>query len=149
MQCDAINEQSKQTKLFLQITLPLSKKLGELKEALGENDYFGPLSVEQEQRIFYLGRELKSAGRTLLKLGLGQKYNNHVLHVHITPASSSSTRDSSASSGSKRRRAPVAASLKSDATAGGVIDLLDDSDEEATTLLENNPNGEGNKQRRY
>lgn len=36
-------------------------------------------------RIFHLGRELKSGGRSLDKLGVGRFRNNTILHVHVVP----------------------------------------------------------------
>jgi hypothetical protein len=38
-------------------------------------------------RIFHLGRELKSSGRSLEKLGVGRYRNNMILHVHVLPPS--------------------------------------------------------------
>jgi len=35
-----------------------------------------------DQRLFYLGRELKNAGRSLERLGIGQRYGIGVIHVH-------------------------------------------------------------------
>jgi hypothetical protein len=116
--------------LSIQITIPLSTKLGELKEALADEDFFGPISLDR-QRIFHLGRELKSGGRSLLKLGLG-RFNNHVLHLHIRPVPGSTVLGTT-----KRRRTTASTSVKTNNT---VIDLLDDSDDEAELL--DNTNGD-------
>ena len=41
-------------------------------------------TTPSQQRIFHLGRELKSGGRTLEKLGLGRYRNNTTLHLHVS-----------------------------------------------------------------
>ncbi|OEU09463.1 hypothetical protein FRACYDRAFT_248316 [Fragilariopsis cylindrus CCMP1102] len=60
-------------------------KLIDLKKKLAEDGYFGSKKAPvKRQRIFYLGRELKSGGRSLSNLGLG-KFNNNILHLYIRP----------------------------------------------------------------
>jgi len=59
--------------------MPLSSKLAELKAQLAQE--FG--GKVEEQRLFHLGRELKTAKRSLYHLGLGQKYGNRILHLHL------------------------------------------------------------------
>jgi len=60
-------------------------KLIDLKKKLAEDKYFGSKKAPvKRQRIFYLGRELKSGGRSLSNLGLG-KFNNNILHLYIRP----------------------------------------------------------------
>lgn len=73
-------------KITRQIFIPISStKLMELKQKLAEDDCFGQKGATvNRQRIFYLGRELKSGGRSLSNLGLG-KYNINVLHLYIRP----------------------------------------------------------------
>jgi len=66
----------------MEIVLPLSTKLGELKEDLGMDELFGPISPDH-QRLFFLGRELKSKNRSLQKLGLDRHPKNRVLHLHV------------------------------------------------------------------
>lgn len=62
-----------------------STKLIDLKKKLAEDIYFGSKDAPvKRQRIFYLGRELKSMGRSLSNLGLG-KFNNNILHLYIRP----------------------------------------------------------------
>jgi len=69
-----------------EITMPISStKLVDLKHKLAEDKYFGSkVAPVNRQRIFYLGRELKSGGRSLSNLGLG-KYSNKILHLYIRP----------------------------------------------------------------
>jgi hypothetical protein len=121
---------------ILQITIPLSKKLIELKETLAETSYFGPISVDH-QRIFHLGRELKSGGRSLQKLGLG-RFNNHVLHLHIPPndhdiRDETSLSASGTTASGKRRRNGTEA-FKNNNNSDGVIDLLDDSEDDEALI---------------
>ena len=56
----------------------------ELKHILAKDDYFGSKAPVRRQRLFHLGRELKSGGRSLCNLGLG-KFNNRILHLYIRP----------------------------------------------------------------
>lgn len=62
-----------------------STKLSELKHILSNDEYFGSKAPVRRQRIFHLGRELKSGGRSLYNLGLG-KFNNRILHLYIRPS---------------------------------------------------------------
>jgi hypothetical protein len=79
------------------VTLSLSQKLGDLKETLAEE--FG-VSSDSKQRLFYMGRELKSGGRSLSKLGLGKFSNqNNILHMHLPPSSSTSKEDTKDTTG--------------------------------------------------
>lgn len=118
------------------MTFPLSQKLGDVKKSLAEE--FG---VSEHQRIFYMGRELKSGGRSLERLGLGRSGNN-VLHMHIPPtttaADNNSSKNSKSASGTKRRRAPVpslnqvssSGSISGPSSGeGGIIEIVDSDDE--------------------
>ena len=120
-----------------QITCSLSKKLEELKETLAEE--FG---VSREQRLFYMGRELKNGGRSLQRLGLGKSGKNSTLHMHIPPTIIAAASKSGVS-GSKRRRSPVVlpssinqVSSSSSNGAGptsvqeGIIEIVDSDDDE-------------------
>lgn len=125
-----------------QVQTSLSTKLAALKEMLTNEDYFGPDVPVARQRLFYLGRELKSSGRSLSSLGLG-KYSVSVLHLHIRPGTdaetSSNKRRRTASdtnedqSSNKTARAPSSGRRRAagSGAATGVIDLVDsDEDEE-------------------
>lgn len=59
--------------------------MSELKQILANEEHFGSKAPVRRQRIFHLGRELKSGGRSLCNLGLG-KFNNRILHLNIRPA---------------------------------------------------------------
>mmetsp|Transcript_123378 Transcript_123378/g.356627 ORF Transcript_123378/g.356627 Transcript_123378/m.356627 type:complete len:138 (-) Transcript_123378:193-606(-) len=110
-----------------ELTVSLSKKFGELKDTLREEF---DVPSDQNTRIFYMGRELKSGGRSLGKLGLG-KFANSVLHVHSIPSPSNNS--STQASGTKRRRAkeqPEPAVAAKTNEEDGVIELVDDSDDE-------------------
>ena len=94
----------------------MSKTLQQLKEILGEKEHFGPLS-STNQRIFHMGRELKSGGRSLSNLGLG-RFNNHILHLHVVSTSKTVNRGNnsggslpkaSSTQGRRRYRASSAA----------------------------------------
>lgn len=122
--------------LPLQIVVPLSTKLGELKDNLGSEDFFGPVSANH-QRLFYLGRELKTRGRSLSKLGLGRFKGNRVLHLHVQPEYDTQKSQSSSIKTKKRRRAP--AKLPGSASNGNsatILEILSDNDDEVA-LIEN------------
>ena len=58
----------------------------DLKRILAKDECFGPDEAPvTRQRIFHLGRELKSGGRSLCNLGLG-RFNNRIIHLCIRPA---------------------------------------------------------------
>jgi hypothetical protein len=59
----------------------LNKTLNDLKNAISSSS-LGPLDPAY-QRLFHLGRELKSGNRSLGKLGLG-RFHNYTLHLHST-----------------------------------------------------------------
>uniref|UniRef100_A0A7S4AD58 Ubiquitin-like domain-containing protein n=1 Tax=Pseudo-nitzschia australis TaxID=44445 RepID=A0A7S4AD58_9STRA len=63
-----------------------STKLMDLKRILAKDECFGPDEAPvTRQRIFHLGREFKSGGRSLCNLGLG-RFNNRIIHLCIRPA---------------------------------------------------------------
>lgn len=116
-----------------QISFSLSKTLGELKEILAKEF---DIASDESQRIFYMGRELKSGGRSLQKLGLG-RFNNNVLHVHIPPAPPPPEERKATGSGTKRRRvakqdtvSPRTNSTNCDGE--GIIEIVDESDDETS-----------------
>mmetsp|Transcript_5380 Transcript_5380/g.12702 ORF Transcript_5380/g.12702 Transcript_5380/m.12702 type:complete len:161 (+) Transcript_5380:427-909(+) len=130
----------------LEVVLPLSTKLGELKEDLGSDDLFGPL-LPDHQRLFFLGRELKS-NRSLQKLGLDRFPKNRVLHLHVkkapTTTSSSSKRQQqqrrNKNNNTRRptRSAPTQQKVTvTQTSAGDVLEIHDDSDDEI--IIEENP----------
>mmetsp|Transcript_22440 Transcript_22440/g.53341 ORF Transcript_22440/g.53341 Transcript_22440/m.53341 type:complete len:193 (+) Transcript_22440:146-724(+) len=72
----------------ISLTTP-STKLSELKAMLSHDKYFGSKAPVMRQRIFHLGRELKSGGRSLHNLGLG-RFNNHIIHLYVRPVADES-----------------------------------------------------------
>ena len=119
--------------------MPLSTKLGELKTILANEDHFGPISVDHE-RLFYLGRELKSSGRSLMKLGIGKFKTNRVLHLHVRPEGRTIQEVSSSKSTKRQRKKlqPRKKPVHNNNSNDTVVDLLDDSDDEVTMI--ENPN---------
>ncbi|MCP4748816.1 MAG: hypothetical protein GY874_22195, partial [Desulfobacteraceae bacterium] len=51
--------------------MPLSSTLSTLKQSINSDPNLGPISPSQ-QRLFHLGRELKSSNRSLEALGIGR-----------------------------------------------------------------------------
>eukprot|EP00527_Entomoneis_sp_CCMP2396_P001286 CAMPEP_0198154864 /NCGR_PEP_ID=MMETSP1443-20131203/68833_1 /TAXON_ID=186043 /ORGANISM="Entomoneis sp., Strain CCMP2396" /LENGTH=205 /DNA_ID=CAMNT_0043821581 /DNA_START=579 /DNA_END=1196 /DNA_ORIENTATION=- len=76
--------------------IPLSTtSLKNFKKLLESNSSVGSIPVGN-QRIFFMGRELKTSGRTLASLGVGNR-GIRVLHVHsnLTAKHNGSTNDTS------------------------------------------------------
>jgi hypothetical protein len=65
---------------MIQISISLSSTLNALRDAIATDGTLGPMK-RNEQRLFYLGRELKTGNRTLSALGIGN-HNVFVLHLH-------------------------------------------------------------------
>lgn len=68
--------------MFEKIEINLSKSLNELKENVSTITSLGSIPSSQ-QRVFYLGGELKNGGRSLEALGVG-RHGVNVIHVHNT-----------------------------------------------------------------
>ena len=126
--------------------------LAALKKMIAHNAALGNIP-KQHQRLLYLGKELKDAGHSLQKLGVGN-FGVTVVHVHNThpksaaaaaPAASSSLE----SSNQRRRRAktqrdppppvppPAAAQQPQQHPTRDVIDLADsDSDDDEVCVVD-------------
>jgi hypothetical protein len=114
----------------------LKQSLKDLKEAIQKSSKLGSLSTDC-QRIFHLGRELKTAGRSLEKLGVG---NHGIFLLHLFPRPSkpkktSSSRSSSSSSSSSRGKRRLRSSKEqpdddSNTSDKEFVDLANASDEE-------------------
>ena len=112
--------------LTTQIDISLSSTLNVLKDAISTK--FGPMK-RTEQRLFYLGRELKSENRTLSGLGIGN-FNVFSIHLHsLAPQmvdllgdDQGDMKQKSSSSVSTNRRKKNNAS-----TDGGFVDLASSS----------------------
>lgn len=159
---------------WIKIKIALSNTLQQLKDVLGQKNHFGPLSGST-LRLFHMGRELKSGGRSLSVLGIG-RHNNNVLHMHVTGTVSSSSETTttvtkrSRPSASTTSTTPAAGTHNNStdsqnnnsvvAPTGGrnlktdpVIDLMSDSeDEDALEVAESaaarSGSGSGSKRRR-
>jgi len=64
-----------------EIQIPLAASLNVLKDEVSRSN-LGPVD-RQHQRLFHLGRELKSGRRSLLSLGVG-RFGNFLIHLHST-----------------------------------------------------------------
>jgi hypothetical protein len=76
---------------YPQIACSLNGTLRDLKVAISQSAVLGTIPIDR-QRVFHLGRELKTLGRSLESLGVGRFLQNGtgdlrtVVHVHVTPA---------------------------------------------------------------
>lgn len=77
-------------------------------------------------RVFHLGRELKSGGRSLETLGIG-RFRNFIVHVHAGVVRRSNQQRAS------RKRTPVAVEAYKQQPVV-VVDLLHDSDDEVAVV---------------
>jgi len=125
------------------IVLPISTKLGELKEDLGTDELFGPISSDH-QRLFFLGRELKSKNRSLQKLGLDRHPKNRVLHLHVKKPTATTTskrqsppRRTNNNTSRRQTRSPQQKVTVTQTSGGDVLEIHDDSDDEI--IIEENP----------
>ncbi len=138
------------------LTIPLSSTLNALKDLV--NSALGPIERNQ-QRIFYLGRELKSGNRSLTALGVGNHgvYTVHLLSLAPRVVNLSQSHDakdtakSGVDGGRERRKGDVAESA-SRPTVGGdgtrpvgrqrqrvretVVELLDSDNDDDDDLVE-------------
>lgn len=110
----------------IEIEISLSSSLNTLKDTISSSE-FGPVDRDH-QRLFHLGRELKSGGRSLSTLGLG-KFDNFLLHLHSTQPKpiDLSTLDED-SSGARQEKTRQSGATKRNM---GVIDLVDDDADDA------------------
>lgn len=73
------------------ISMSLGRSLGDLKDEIARSN-FGPTAANQ--RIFHLGRELKTSGRSLSALGFGRHAGvNPVVHMFSRPTTKHLTDD--------------------------------------------------------
>ena len=140
---------------FLQFSMPLgSSTLTTLKQKINSDPSLGPISPTQ-QRLFHLGRELKSSNRSLEALGIG-RFNVFTVHLHTGLVTkclelldsdddmtrSNRNRTTNSSNGSNRRK-------HNNNDNNEVVDLLDDSDDDddVVEIVEPVTSG-GNKRRK-
>lgn len=108
--------------------------MNDLKKAIQKSS-LGPVDPSY-QRLFHLGRELKSGGRSLFALGVG-KFHNYCLHLHSTQPetldllSDDEEEDDDEVEIVKQAPTRTSAQKRSAAAAGkNVIDLLDSDDDD-------------------
>lgn len=106
-----------------QIEINLSKSLNELKENVASIRSLGSIPSSQ-QRVFYLGGELKNGGRSLEALGVG-RHGVNVIHVHNTKPGSNKAQNKV----EKADTARSAPSRRSRRQQIEVVDLASDNDE--------------------
>lgn len=147
----------------IEIKLSLSETLNALKDSISQTN-LGPIQ-RGHQRLFHLGRELKTGGRTLRALGFG-KHNNFLVHLHSTKPttlvlSSDDEEDDTVIenvvaqdiSSNKPFSPSIANQVATAAQIGqarqsDVVDLLDDSDDEDIAVVETVSASEAIKRRR-
>ena len=111
-----------------QVQIPLSATLQTLKDEISKN----PSVSELQQRIFFLGRELKSNHRSLSSLGIG-KLEIFVLHLHYvkkTPAMLDSSQSGIKAKGindKRKNNSGVDPDNKHRKPTNDVIELIDSS----------------------
>ena len=112
--------------------------LNELKDKISGTE-MGPIE-RCHQRLFYLGRELKSGRRTLSALGIG-RYPNFLIHLHSTkPATLELSSDDDeivmerVVKPKERKRKENEASTSHHQPI--VVDLLDDDNDDEGNVIE-------------
>jgi hypothetical protein len=68
--------------LLFQFSIGKSQPLSALKTKIAASGKLGKIPT-QHQRVFHLGREFKTSGRSLEALGVG-RFGVHTVHVHST-----------------------------------------------------------------
>ena len=106
------------------LSISLSSTLNALKDLVGSDSTLGPIRRDQ-QRLFYLGRELKSGNRSLSALGIGYHgvYAIHLLSSapKVVDLQSLDVEDSGKSAGSLESRHSDVAESVSRSTGGGNV----------------------------
>jgi len=100
--------------------------LNDLKAVIAKSS-LGPLDPSY-QRLFHLGRELKSSGRSLSKLGVG-RFHNYCVHLHSTQPETCDLLSSDDDEEVEVVQAPQKRAAES-SSGKTVIDLLDSDDEQ-------------------
>lgn len=110
------------------ITISTARTLNDLKHGISRSK-LGPLDPKY-QRLFYLGREVKSGGRSLSKIGIG-KFDNYTLHLHSTQPKALEL------SSDEEETEPI--EVRQPRRPGAVINLLESDDEDEVAVLVNPP----------
>mmetsp|Transcript_29203 Transcript_29203/g.67709 ORF Transcript_29203/g.67709 Transcript_29203/m.67709 type:complete len:150 (+) Transcript_29203:184-633(+) len=112
------------------ISISPTQTLNELKDGISRST-LGPIG-RSGQRLFHLGRELKSGGRSLAKLGVG-RFHNFIVHLHYSRQQQQQQQPVAVLEPPKRQFTTMT-------TPSQVIDLQssdDDDDDEAVAVVEN------------
>ena len=145
-----------------QVSLPLAATLDSLKTAIlrcpalrarAPASSSGPrtipemygLGIKSQMRLFHLGRELKSSGRSLSALGIG-RFDNYLVHMASGGVADGKANGGGATSGRKRKA--VGASGSGSGSGGGTtveIDSSDDDDDEVIELDDSQESSAGGK----
>eukprot|EP00568_Trieres_chinensis_P001472 CAMPEP_0183296216 /NCGR_PEP_ID=MMETSP0160_2-20130417/3872_1 /TAXON_ID=2839 ORGANISM="Odontella Sinensis, Strain Grunow 1884" /NCGR_SAMPLE_ID=MMETSP0160_2 /ASSEMBLY_ACC=CAM_ASM_000250 /LENGTH=158 /DNA_ID=CAMNT_0025457809 /DNA_START=251 /DNA_END=727 /DNA_ORIENTATION=+ len=138
-----------------EIKLPLSASLNQLKDSISRTK-LGPIE-RKHQRLFHLGREMKSGGRSLEALGFG-KHDNFLVHLHSTkPKTLELSSDEEEDDVVLEAVVPqgiardkhFASPVSNQAGRAEVVDLLDDdSEDEDVAVVETVSASEASKRRR-
>lgn len=140
-----------------EIRIPLSSTLNALKEEISK-----VMAIHRKhQRLFHLGRELKSGRRSLSALGFG-KHDNFLVHLHSTQPKTfelSSDEDDSdvvvedvvppaRVAGVKRAGNEEQVQQQQQGAAESVIELLDDESDDDIAVVNVMPEAVAAKRRR-
>lgn len=126
--------------------MSMSASLNDLKDTINESDAFGPLPRDS-QRIFHLGRELKTGGRSLSALGMGRF---RVFMVHLLAKASQKSSGTSKQQPAKeeeevvevvqkrraRNRVQNAQAVQQQQQQEEVIELSDDDDDDEVEVVQ-------------
>mmetsp|Transcript_24978 Transcript_24978/g.60127 ORF Transcript_24978/g.60127 Transcript_24978/m.60127 type:complete len:211 (-) Transcript_24978:207-839(-) len=135
------------------ITIPLSSALNALKDAINSDRALGPIKREH-QRLFHLGRELKSGSRSLSAMGIG-KYGVFTIHLHSSAPKTVNLQESDDENNASGKRAARRKEKKknNNAAAGvdhnDVIDLLGSGSDPSGGARAENANNRRTQQPRH
>ena len=112
-----------------QISISLKRSLNDLKTAISQSPKLGSIPPKN-QRLFFLGRELKTNGRSLEGLGVGN-FGIHAVHLHSSlpsePQAPKNKRSVQKSVAQKQQQQPY------------VVDLAESSDDDDECIIVEDP----------
>lgn len=104
-----------------QVTISLSATLNALKDAINSNPSLGPIKREQ-QRLFHLGRELKTGSRSLSALGVG-KHNVFSIHLHSLAPKTVDLQEEDSGDDAKKKKSVRRRNKPANNSSNAVVDL--------------------------
>ena len=131
----------------MQLQLPLeTTTLQILKERVHESLHI----PRRQQRLFFMGRELKTPGRTLAQMGIGN-FRNFIIHVHCTKPIPKSTTVAKSTHQLPTARRSAQTNRNSNAPPAPqqqqeIIDLDDDDDDDDVQVVVPPTNNRSSKQ---